>query len=62
MVPGERYDFVFEANQQVGNYWIRISGNNNCRNKSQEAIIRYVGAVDTVPTGLTEFKPGKRVN
>lgn len=22
--PGERYDFVLNANQPVGNYWIRI--------------------------------------
>lgn len=62
MVPGERYDFVLEANQQVGNYWIRISGNNNCIDKPQEAILRYEGAGDTEPPGLTEFKPGKRVN
>ncbi|CAL1529110.1 unnamed protein product [Lymnaea stagnalis] len=43
--PGERYDFVVTANQEVGNYWIRaVTLEVNVKNHMAEAILRYDGA------------------
>ncbi|XP_037951148.1 laccase-like [Teleopsis dalmanni] len=46
---GERFDFILHANQEVGNYWLRIKGYNFCKIKSlhQEAILHYMGAKQT---------------
>lgn len=40
---GERYDFVIEANQEPGDYWIKVRGEGECYslNISQRAILRY---------------------
>ncbi|XP_076059257.1 uncharacterized protein LOC143035926 [Oratosquilla oratoria] len=48
---GERWDLVVEANQPIGNYWIRISGFLSCsRTKChQGAILRYAGAPTELP-------------
>lgn len=50
-LTGERYDFVIDANKKIGNYWIRISGTDNCATKHlhQEAILRYDGADEIEP-------------
>lgn len=49
--PGERFDFVINANQSVGNYWIRGKTLEvTPRNTIAEAILRYQGASDAEPT------------
>lgn len=49
MSSGERFDFVLEANQYPGNYWIRVKGYNDCANYSlyQGAILNYRGTSRT---------------
>ena len=60
---GQRYDIIFEANQKVGNYWMRAvpaagcSVNNNA--DGIRAIVRYQGANDTfepttIPYNITD--------
>lgn len=43
ILPGERYDFVINADQPVGAYWIQVRGLGECgiRRVQQLAIIRY---------------------
>ncbi|XP_021357767.1 laccase-2-like [Mizuhopecten yessoensis] len=41
--PGERYDFIINANQVIGNYWIRAETLEVNAHKS-EAVLRYNGA------------------
>lgn len=52
MFLGERYDFVLEANQTVGTYWIQIRGLGACGNGrvQQHAILRYKGGPDQPTT------------
>lgn len=40
---GERYDFIINAEQPVGAYWIQVRGLGECGNKrvQQLAILRY---------------------
>nr|ACL93333.1 laccase [Rigidoporus microporus] len=50
---GQRYSFVLNANQAVGNYWIRANPNIGTRGFSggiNSAILRYVGADAVEPT------------
>ncbi|XP_022299973.2 uncharacterized protein LOC111108406 [Crassostrea virginica] len=48
--PGERFDFVLEANQTVGNYWIRGKTLEvTPRHTIAEAILRYEGAPNEEP-------------
>ncbi|XP_055883293.1 uncharacterized protein LOC106073971 [Biomphalaria glabrata] len=48
--PGERFDFVIEANQTVNNYWIRaVTLEVNVSNHMALAIFRYVNASATDP-------------
>ncbi|KAM7348084.1 multicopper oxidase 1 [Cochliomyia hominivorax] len=51
---GERFDFVVNADQPVGNYWIRLKGLMDCDERFtsafQVAILHYEGAADTEPT------------
>ncbi|KAI0794645.1 Cupredoxin [Fomes fomentarius] len=53
---GQRYSFVLEANQTVGNYWIRASpnlivdGGSGFANGINSAILRYDGAPKEEPT------------
>lgn len=50
IVSGQRYDIVVEANQVIGNYWMRAiyqtacNQNNNKNKDNIRGIIRYVGA------------------
>lgn len=50
---GERFDFILEANQLVGNYWIRIKGLMDCDERftsaHQTAILRYSEAPAVEP-------------
>ncbi|KAK7050577.1 multicopper oxidase/laccase [Favolaschia claudopus] len=50
---GQRYSFVLNANQAVGNYWIRTVANGGTAgfdNGINSAILRYVGADAVDPT------------
>ncbi|KAI0782841.1 laccase 1 [Abortiporus biennis] len=50
----QRYSFVLDANQQVGNYWIRaqpnIGRNTTTLGGVNSAILRYVNATEDEPT------------
>ncbi|PIK55769.1 hypothetical protein BSL78_07329 [Apostichopus japonicus] len=47
---GERFDFVLNANQEVGNYWMRVKGLADCRFQQELAVVRYQGAIEEDPT------------
>nr|AYR00609.1 laccase 4 [Steccherinum murashkinskyi] len=48
---GQRYSFVLNANQPVGNYWIRaLPGGSNFAGGINSAILRYEGAPVEEPT------------
>lgn len=53
---GERFDFVLNANQPIGNYWIRFKGLMDCSDQFTSAfqvgILRYEGAGETEPNGV----------
>ncbi|KAL0063544.1 laccase, multicopper oxidase, benzenediol:oxygen oxidorectuctase [Marasmius tenuissimus] len=56
---GQRYSLVVEANQPVGNYWIRANpnaGTSGFINGINSAILRYVGAPEEEPAAST-YKP-----
>jgi len=65
---GERFDIVLDANQAVGNYWIRFNGLIDCEQNEvyQGAILRYTGAPIQDPEGALSFDitppPGIHVN
>ena len=44
---GQRYDIILDANQVLGNYWLRAIAQNSCSNNNSpdniRAIIRYAG-------------------
>ncbi|KAJ8307393.1 hypothetical protein KUTeg_015477 [Tegillarca granosa] len=48
--PGERYDFLIDANQTISNYWIRGEIVEMDPARRVEAILRYVGATIEEPT------------
>ncbi|OWF48064.1 laccase-7-like isoform X2 [Mizuhopecten yessoensis] len=64
LFAGERYDVIIEAINPVGNYWIRTRGLADCgpemKSASQTAILRYLGAPDTLPSGCTDYESGNR--
>ncbi|KAJ7491421.1 laccase [Mycena galericulata] len=50
---GQRYSVILEANQKVGNYWIRANpntGNPGFTGGINSAILRYIGAPAVEPT------------
>ncbi|XP_023314043.1 laccase-2-like [Trichogramma pretiosum] len=59
--PGERIDFVINANQRVGNYWIRYRGHGQCEPSNtttgiyQVAILRYNGAANQNPSSAVGY-------
>ncbi|XP_069684675.1 uncharacterized protein [Periplaneta americana] len=57
---GERYDFVLEANQAVGNYWVRFRGLDSCDSKNtkvhQLAVLHYDTADENLPAGTPTFE------
>ena len=59
---GERFDFVIEAKQAVGNYWIRARGLADCTNKKANtaAILRYEGADESDPPGVVNYESAIR--
>lgn len=50
---GERFDFILNADQEIGSYWIRIRGLMDCDERFakvyQGAILQYVGAQKIIP-------------
>ncbi|KAL4734675.1 Cupredoxin [Aspergillus similis] len=55
LTSGQRYDVVFEANQEIGNYWTRAIYQTACNgldieNPDIRGILRYVGAEISDPT------------
>lgn len=54
LTSGERYDFILEANQLTGNYWMRAQGQAAaCRDFYQGAVLHYRGAdTGTPPSGV----------
>ncbi|KAH7923707.1 laccase [Leucogyrophana mollusca] len=53
ILAGQRYSFVFTANKQVGNYWIRAlpnTANSTFEDGLNMAILRYQGAPEADPT------------
>lgn len=60
--PGERYDFLLRATQEIGNYWVRAeSMEHNVKDHTVEAVLHYEGAEDKEPnTTRQECLPQKR--
>ncbi|XP_039496786.1 laccase [Drosophila santomea] len=64
----ERFDFVLHANQEVGNYWIRVKGYSFCAKNQlhQEAVLHYrdadTRALDTHTLSYAYDAPGKTLN
>lgn len=56
---GERFDFVLNADQEIGNYWIRIRGLMDCDERfekaHQVAILRYGRAANENPDGIPSY-------
>ncbi|XP_065666462.1 uncharacterized protein LOC136087501 [Hydra vulgaris] len=49
--PGERFDFILNANKTIDNYWIRAESiEDGVQNHSVEAILHYEGASKKEPT------------
>ena len=48
---GERYDFVLNANAEVGIYWIQVKSVQNCFKNDvyQMAILKYETSMDKTP-------------
>jgi hypothetical protein len=64
LITGQRYDLVVEANQAVGNYWMRLvatAGCSNVVNKDLTAIIRYTGANPTADPTSTAYVPPNEI-
>ncbi|KAH8651275.1 laccase from botrytis Aclada At 1.67 A resolution [Xylariales sp. PMI_506] len=60
MGPGQRYDIIVEANQTVGNYWMRAAyqecnGQDNDNKDGILGVVRYEGASDVDPTTTDSF-------
>jgi FtsP/CotA-like multicopper oxidase with cupredoxin domain len=71
---GQRYDIVFEASQDIANYWLRVSAaapgpqgpicggaliyGNNITNPVVGAILSYAGAPDTLPISTAYANDG----
>lgn len=56
---GERWDFILNANNRVGNYWIKLRGLADCGpnfNKAYTlAVLHYEGASDTSPQSMITY-------
>lgn len=61
---GERFDFVVNASQPIGNYWVRVRGLMDCDERftkaHQVAILRYSGATVEEPAGDTPIYEHER--
>jgi FtsP/CotA-like multicopper oxidase with cupredoxin domain len=59
--PGQRYDVIIEANQDVGNYWMRAAyqmcnGQDNKNKDNILGIVQYEGASNVDPVSKTNFQ------
>ena len=64
MFSGERYDFIVDASQEIGNYWIRMKCLVGPDKPHQTAILRYRGAKDVEPgepSGFDDMKTTGKV-
>ncbi|KAJ6577581.1 laccase lcc5 [Mycena capillaripes] len=64
---GQRYSFILNANQQIGNYWIRANpstGPKGFTGGINSGVLRYVGAAVADPTSTqgTSVTPFNEVN
>lgn len=61
---GERWDFIVNTNQEIGNYFIRARGLMDCDERFtssfQMAILHYNGAADEAPVGVKPCYEMKR--
>lgn len=61
---GERWDFIVNANQQVGNYFIRARGLMDCDERFtssfQMAVLHYQGASDEDPSGKPSYEISRK--
>ncbi|XP_050391228.2 uncharacterized protein LOC126810253 isoform X2 [Patella vulgata] len=61
---GERYDFVLNANKDVGNYWFRVRGLADCGENQKQAqalaILRYHGSPKELPTAPQDYMRSKQ--
>lgn len=57
---GERFDFIVEMNQEVGNYWMHFRGLLDCgeafTKAYQVAVLHYEGANDSIPTSPISYE------
>lgn len=57
---GERFDFVINLDQPIGNYWIRVKGLMDCDERfhkaHQGAILHYNEARDDIPIGNLRYE------
>ncbi len=62
--PGERYDLVFHASLGAsgGNHWVRLYSLPLCSfaETHAEAILRYAGAPEEDPPGVTDYATADR--
>ncbi|XP_067009264.2 uncharacterized protein [Anabrus simplex] len=67
LLAGERYDFVLEASQEIGTYWLHLQGLGPCAIERihQVGILKYIGSPDEEPTspfpGYGGFFPNEQV-
>lgn len=52
ITSGERFDFIINANKQVGIYWIRVRGNYACGGMVQGGVLRYEGSTGSPNVSL----------
>ncbi|XP_071494140.1 uncharacterized protein [Diadema antillarum] len=52
---GERFDFVLDANEVPGNYWLRVKGLADAKFVQELAVIRYEGAPNEDPREPEDF-------
>lgn len=62
---GERFDFVLNADQPVGLYWMRFRGLMDCderfKSAHQAAVLQYKGASDTdYPEGDLDYEQARK--
>ena len=58
-MPGERVDFVLNANQNASkNYWIKVKGHADCENSKmyQTAILKYNDLLNDLPEHSVNYE------
>lgn len=56
---GERYDFILNADQEIGNYWMKFRGLADCDEKFNSAfnvaVLHYDTAPDKLPDSVVTY-------